>query len=398
VCLTGHAKHTWKPVLLFGSCVAVGSTSRIRGPMRYRLLLPSLLTLTALGLAACGNDSATAPTQPAEPVRGGAEMAVTSNSWITRAALPASFRAEMATATVTNAAGQSVVYSIGGVDAIGNPRTNVAAYNVATNTWTSRRALPRPLASTNGAGVINGKIYVSGGYSSRDDQFSWRPWLYMYDPATNTWTRKRDLPAVTVYGLREYAAGEGVTGVIGGKLYVASHVFVDVGDPSSGLDRWYGTLFLRYKPGTDEWVRLPEPFATETEAVRPTGGGVIDGKFYLMGATTEDRGGRLAVYDPATDEWTTRTPLRLGRPSAGSAVLGGKLYVMGGSRYNAKTGYYDLLDVTIAYDPSKDTWTPLAPLPSPRDRVSATRVFLNGKARIELVGWFAPGNNLQYVP
>ncbi|HEX6107557.1 MAG TPA: kelch repeat-containing protein, partial [Gemmatimonadales bacterium] len=68
----------------------------------------------------------------------------------------------------------------------------VTAYNVATNTWTDRRPLPVPLAWSNGAGVINGKIYVSGGFSETGDALPTRA-LYVYDPGTNTWTRKRDL-------------------------------------------------------------------------------------------------------------------------------------------------------------------------------------------------------------
>ena len=71
-------------------------------------------------------------------------------------------------ATVTNAAGQSIVYAIGGATVV-SPLTllrKVSAYNAATNTWTERRPLPVPLYLSNGAGVINGKIYVSGGFSS----------------------------------------------------------------------------------------------------------------------------------------------------------------------------------------------------------------------------------------
>ena len=49
----------------------------------------------------------------------------------------------------------------------------MTAYNVATNTWTFRHRLPKPLAGSNGAGVINGKIYVSGGYSDYGGDFPW---------------------------------------------------------------------------------------------------------------------------------------------------------------------------------------------------------------------------------
>ena len=38
-------------------------------------------------------------------------------------------------------------------------------YDAATNSWTSRAAMPQPRASSNGAGVINGIVYVPGGHS-----------------------------------------------------------------------------------------------------------------------------------------------------------------------------------------------------------------------------------------
>jgi hypothetical protein len=59
---------------------------------------------------------------------------------------------------------------------------------------------------------------------------------------------------------------------------------------------------------------------------------------------------RFAVYDPATNRWTTRKPLARSRPGAASAVLDGKLYVMGGRWLNAGEGW-ETLDITIVYDP-----------------------------------------------
>jgi len=122
---------------------------------------------------------------------------------------------------------------------------------------------------------------------------------------------------------------------------------------------------------------------------------VIGGKFYVMGeAGGADHSGKLSVYDPATNQWTVKTPLGLGRYGAGTAVLGDKLYVMGGWR--ADRG---IVDVTIVYDPVTDTWTRRAPLPSPRSGTKGTTILLNGKPRIELVGGLPGlGDNLQYIP
>jgi hypothetical protein len=128
-------------------------------------------------------------------------------------------------------------------------------------------------------------------------------------------------------------------------------------------------------------------------------GGVIGGKFYMMGFSPYTRDDvHFSVYDPSTNQWTPKTPLGLSRPGAASTVLGGKLYVIGGMRYNAQTDAMDTLDITTVYDPATDAWTRRAPLPSPRIRTAATKVFLNGQPRIEVVGGVAPGNNIQYIP
>ena len=72
-------------------------------------------------------------------------------------------------------------------------------------------------------------------------------------------------------------------------------------------------------------------------------------------------------------------------------MLDGKLFVMGGRRYNAALSAYETLDITIVYDPATDAWTRRAPMPRPRIGIAATRVLLNGQARIEVVGGSVPG-------
>jgi N-acetylneuraminic acid mutarotase len=367
--------------------------------MRYRLLLPSVLSASVLALAACGEEAPTEPTIPTQPTASVPELAVASNTWITRADLLVS-RSNVTLATVTNASGQSVVYAIGGRNPNRRPLTTVTAYNVATNTWHFRHALPAPLANTNGAGVINGKIYVSGGlldYTYDTPSHA----LYMYDPNTDTWTRKHDMPSVQgPYHDPFYVGAQGVTGVISGKLYVVTQCYwEDQPKPYFGESGCYGTgvgpAFFRYDPVTDHWDTLPSPFGSYVAG--PFAGGVIGGKLYVMGGSPWGEG-HMAAYDPATKQWTTKNALGKSRPGAGTAVLGGKLYVIGGRRYNPERDAFDTLDKTIVYDPMTNLWTTRAPMPSPREDITGSTVRLNGQARIEVVGGSLPGNNLQYVP
>jgi N-acetylneuraminic acid mutarotase len=337
--------------------------------------------LGSLALAACGDD----PVQPnaAEPPSADAALAVDSNSWLRRADLWGMERWDHAVATVTDAAGHSIVYVIGGRSASGGSLTKVMAYDVSTNTWTLKAPLPVPRYSTNGAAVINGKIFVSGGrkngwaYNPPSDQ------SYMYDPGTDTWTRKQNLPD---------GGDQGFTGLIGGKLYVLSRCL----EPPP-MDYYWDDCdppranFFRYNRVKDQWTTLPSPANTYT-----TGGtaGVIGGKFYVAGGTS------LEVYDPATNRWASRKPPPrfLGFSSTGTAA-DGKLYVFGGiGLRNEQSGSVDTLRTTTIYDPATDSWTTGRPLPTPRSGAAATRIFFNGQVGIQVVGGSRPGNNLQYFP
>jgi N-acetylneuraminic acid mutarotase len=249
------------------------------------------------------------------------------------------------------------------------------------------------LSRTNGAAAINGKIYISGGCRDRKCFYPTNA-LYMYDPARDVWTQKREIPPDSSNGPdgeNHYADGNGVSGVINGKLYVVSGCFEN--DSEKGYFESCSPLFFRYNPATDRWLQLPSPFAVPEYA--PTIGGVIDGKFYVMTSNAV----YFAVYDPATNRWTPLNALGGGpRYGAASAVVGGKLYVFGGWRYDTSTGARDTLATTVRYDAATRTWVQRADLPGPRTGIAASRIFLNGKARIEVVGGSGTGNNLQYTP
>jgi N-acetylneuraminic acid mutarotase len=187
----------------------------------------------------------------------------------------------------------------------------------------------------------------------------------------------------------------GVTGLIDNRLYVVT--FCSMRLYNSGCEGdLTGPRLFRYNPVTDQWVKLAPPFPIKTVDdpwVYTLAGGVIGGKFYVMAGDILNKG-RLSVYDPATNRWTAKNPLGLARDGVATAVLGNKLYAMGGERS------FQQLDVTIVYDPVTNLWTRRASMPSPRVNMAGATVLLNGKPRIEVLGGFGGGSadNLQYIP
>lgn len=108
-------------------------------PTPLRSLLAAALTLAST-LSACSDETMTEPSV-AEPSLAAPVQATAGDSWLTLANMP-SARTDLATATVKNAAGQSIVYAMGGFTTAGRPASTVTAYNVATKHWTFVRPLP----------------------------------------------------------------------------------------------------------------------------------------------------------------------------------------------------------------------------------------------------------------
>ena len=246
------------------------------------------------------------------------------------------------------------------------------AYNTSTNSWSWKKQLPIPLSSTNGANVINGKIYVAGGTS---DDKNYQSTLFMYDPARNTWTRKRDMPG------ESYA---GVSGVINGQLYVLTSCDQEDCYPFSRGS------FYRYNPGTDQWTTLTAPQAY----FKHTSGAVLGGKLYAVGSSNGKA--QLWVYSPSTNSWTTKAPMNRPREGGAGVAVNSRLYIIGGMSV-LEDGTRQAVRTVSRYNPNTNSWTNVQGLPSGRTGLTASRVIVNGLSRIEVLGGDRP-NNLQYTP
>jgi N-acetylneuraminic acid mutarotase len=193
-----------------------------------------------------------------------------------------------------NPAGQSIVYVFGGETEGGTIGGPVLSYNVATNTWASKRSNVR-VSRANGVGKIGSKLYFTGGLYGGNAEYSSE--LYVYDYGTD-----RRIQKPYMLGMPKHT-GDGVTGVINNKLYVFPGT-CSTEDGSCDLEPI--RQLYRYDPVTNSWVTpRSSPHFHKNGAA-----GVINGKLYVAGGFNGSRPvADLDVYDPA-------------RPTAGRRWLG----------------------------------------------------------------------------
>ncbi len=158
------------------------------------------------------------------------------------------------------------IYAIGGgVRSIGPYLSTVEEYDPVTDTWAKKADMPTPRGGLS-TSVMNGKIYAIGGSHERygTNDYTGLSTVEEYDPATDTWTKKADMPT---------PRGAHAVGVLNGNIHAIG-----------GIDRsnMYSTV-EEYDPATDKWIKradMPTARAALSAAV-------VNGKIYAIGGAGE---------------------------------------------------------------------------------------------------------------
>ncbi len=228
------------------------------------------------------------------------------DTWTPRANMPTT-RRNMALARLGG-----TIYAIGGWN--GTQLTTVEAYDTATDTWTT--LAPMPTARECAAAALWGKIFAIGGSNGA----SALSVVERYDPASNSWTTRSSLP-VARWGLR--AVGVEASGLGGG--YPGKIYSLGGGTPGGTVTPF---IVEEFDDSANAWTpKMPRPGGQEQWFTAQP----VDGVIHTLGGTANNASASLASYDLLTDSWSNGTSLPVGRYAPASAVLGGKLYVVGGT-------------------------------------------------------------------
>lgn len=273
-----------------------------------------------------------------------------------RFAAPDSLPSPRFAATAAVVRGQ--VYLFGGVSEAGaaGPRgiDEVLSFDAATGRWTEHAPLPGQRGGA-GTALIGDRVYLVGGSVFPEQKISRD--VLIYDPSADSWSR--------------------------GPSLVHERSCAAVFATSRGIMAFEGIREDRYGTATIERLERNEwRVVGETGFPRLQGSSVeFGGKFYFFGGIDGARGhGMVRVsssdaYDPATERWTRLAPMPTARRDAAAAVLGGKIYVVGGED-GARMG----LSTVEIYDPAGGTWTTAPSLPEPR--IFAAAAALSGRLYI----------------
>jgi N-acetylneuraminic acid mutarotase len=235
--------------------------------------------------------------------------------------------------------------------------------------WKMAAPLPKAIGEIEAA-TVAGKIYVLSGLDNRPGVVAPVGYNWVYDPATNTWSDRKPMP-VPAHHIMVATAND--------KIYV----FGGFVRPPSILAWQPINRSWEYDPAKDSWTELA-PMPT------PRGAGTaveVGGKIYVIGGARsnnpDDRGAPIPVgsadqlvvgtveeYDPATNQWRSRTAMPTARNHFFAGAANGKIYAIDGRIGTVFVTKSDVIDLVEVYDPATDHWAYASRAPTTRGDVT----------------------------
>lgn len=232
-----------------------------------------------------------------------------------------------------------------------------------------------------GQGVTaEGKLYTFGGFYGGWKEMTNRG--FMYDPlGTGTVTELKSIPTryagVSHAGNVFHAPSRNIF-ILGGFCLRSGNTWPNA---ESSNEVW------RYNLNNEKWSSMPSLPAPRGGS----GSAVIDNKIYFFAGAVLSKGHNFADHDDAwvfdlDDEalgWSVIAPTLIARNHVGATAHGGFAYLFGGQYgANEKNGNLDSVE---RYDPKRNVWEAVAPMPIPLGHIGPS-VFPLGDGIVVVAG------------
>lgn len=235
------------------------------------------------------------------------------------------------------------IYALAGTGQGGLPVLPVERFDGTR--WQTDGNLPGAGLNAPAAAVLDGKIYLIGGFNTSTNIPSAE--VAVYDPATRNWQAGVPLPAPR--GGHAAAVLQGRIHVVGGGNSERTLSEHSVFDPASG--QWQARAALPRAEGSPALVAL-------------------DGKLYAIGGRSGDADfGDVYIYDPQADRWHNGPPIPP-RGTAGGLVVCDRIWIFGGESQAKQASLADVLQLDLA----AQRWLEAAPLPTARNFARAVKL------------------------
>jgi hypothetical protein len=258
----------------------------------------------------------------------------------------------------------------------------VASADQHNNPAAAKRGSPLPADWTNGPNLpttlvravgiyfpANGRFYAMGGRSS-DSVGSDQTNPFEYNPTTNTWATK----AATCPDAHVSDMACGVLTDSGGTPQIYC-----VGGSQAGQTTATARVFS-YDPVADAITTLTSSDnwpGNASGTILPGGFAVVGNKLYIMGGfdinnATTHQTWQFDPTAPVGSRWLQRQDYPADRGYIPATAIGNLLYTGGGSFWDG-TALRDTID-SYKYDTTTDTWTTIASIPSPTAETEAVNI------------------------
>jgi N-acetylneuraminic acid mutarotase len=269
---------------------------------------------------------------------------ILTGSWVKKANFPGQSRIYASSFSINN-----IGYVVAGATSSWTDLADMYAYDPVADSWSKKASLPAAPRTEAFGITIGNKGYLIGGLAGQNDTVSvpFLPEVWEYDPSTDVWKQKNNLPGIprinaagfAIGNIAYYGLGYEGPGQIAQDWWhydPATDIWTRKADFSYPPDAEYGFSiggigyllvfgnyqnWYSYSESADQWTNK----STNPGYVEPYGLPVSVGNqgYYITGS-----GSSLTwVYDAASDNWSRKTSIPNSRGGAAGVSLNNNLYV-----------------------------------------------------------------------